>query len=91
MPERYGALVVCLNRVASRNGQVRRVLRAAGFEQAVNLELLGGVGGAQFSIPTQRDEAKLGYDVALIPALDAIWPMLGRGPFRAEFAPVVES
>ncbi len=48
------------------------------FEQAVNLELLGGIGGAQFSVPTQRDEAELGYDVAMIPALDAIWPMLGR-------------
>jgi hypothetical protein len=46
------------------------------YELAVNLELLCG-GGGKFSVPSQRAEKTLGFDIELVPALRAIWSHLG--------------
>lgn len=46
------------------------------YELAMNLELLGR--GGRHSVPSQVAEKQLGYDVALVPGLAAIWPELGH-------------
>jgi hypothetical protein len=48
----------------------------------MNLELLYGSDDSSFSIPSQVAEAALGYDIALVPAMPSIWPLLGY-PFPA--------
>ncbi len=45
------------------------------YELAINTELLAGSG--QFSVPSQAAEHDLGYDVALVPGISAVWSMLG--------------
>lgn len=56
------------------------------YELAVNLELLGQGKRSGYSVPSQVAEAELGYDVALIPGISSIWPILGiaRQPDGAE-------
>jgi hypothetical protein len=47
------------------------------YELAVNLELVRA--SSQYFVPTQNEEATLGYDIALVPALPAIWSGLTAG------------
>jgi hypothetical protein len=49
------------------------------YELAVNLELLCG-GAGEYLVPTQRAEKIGGFDIALVPALKAIWSHLGAEP-----------
>lgn len=48
------------------------------YELAMNMELLGD--SRQFSLPSQIAEKDLGYDIALVPGLTAIWAELGYSP-----------
>ncbi|HYJ23018.1 MAG TPA: hypothetical protein VEW07_13460 [Solirubrobacterales bacterium] len=48
------------------------------YELAVNLELLCG-GSGKFTVPTQRAEKILGFDIELVPALRAAWSHFGSG------------
>jgi hypothetical protein len=47
------------------------------YELAINLELIHDASG--YFVPSQNEEAKLGYDIALVPALPRIWTSLTAG------------
>jgi hypothetical protein len=55
------------------------------YELAMNIELLAG--GGQYSVPSQVAEKVLGYDIALIPGLTAIWGLLGHAAPLAGMPP----
>lgn len=44
------------------------------YELAINLELVRT--SNQYFVPSQNEEATLGYDIALVPALPPIWSSL---------------
>lgn len=44
------------------------------YELAINLELVRAAG--QYFVPSQNEEAALGYDIALVPALPPVWSSL---------------
>jgi len=47
------------------------------YELAINLELIREAN--EYFVPSQNEEAKLGYDIALVPALPRIWSSLTAG------------
>jgi hypothetical protein len=47
------------------------------YELAINIELVRR--SNQYFVPSQNEEAKLGYDIALVPALPPLWASLTTG------------
>lgn len=47
------------------------------YELAINLELIRE--SSEYFVPSQNEEAKLGYDIALVPALPRAWSSLTAG------------
>jgi hypothetical protein len=47
------------------------------YELAINIELVRE--SNEYFVPSQNEEAKLGYDIALVPALPRVWSSLTEG------------